>query len=166
MRIDDNTKISLIIFSITGLQWVQGEASASGRPSVVNMSLGGSKSPSMDSAVNSLTTSGVHVAVAAGNSGLPAEAFSPASAPSAFTVAATNITDTRPWWSNWGLSVDIFAPGQDILSAWNTNDTVRRFHCVLHHLLITPPGYKPNFWNFYGYPTHNWPHCSFHFYLW
>jgi cerevisin len=68
----------------------------------------------LDYAVESLTARGVHVAVAAGNSGTDSNLFSPARAPGAVTVAATDITDTRPSWSNFGTPVKIFAPGQDI----------------------------------------------------
>jgi cerevisin len=88
------------------------------------MSLGGLVTKPLDKAVKSLTRSHVHVAVAAGNSGFDSNFFSPARAPSAVTVAATDITDKRPSWSNFGGPVKIFAPGQDIISAWNTNDTV------------------------------------------
>lgn len=43
---------------------------------------------------------------------------SPASAPNALTVAAINKSNARASFSNYGSVVDIFAPGQDILSAW------------------------------------------------
>jgi cerevisin len=56
----------------------------------------------------------VHCAVAAGNDNKNANGFSPARVPSAITVGATNITDARAWFSNYGGSLDIFAPGQDI----------------------------------------------------
>lgn len=34
------------------------------------------------------------------------------------TVAASTITDEKAFFSNWGSCFDIFAPGQDIISAW------------------------------------------------
>ena len=34
------------------------------------------------------------------------------------TVGATDITDSRASYSNYGLSVDIFSPGTDVTSAW------------------------------------------------
>jgi subtilisin family serine protease len=43
--------------------------------------------------------------------------------PNAITVGATTITDARASFSNFGTCLDIFAPGQDITSAWMTSDT-------------------------------------------
>lgn len=95
--------------SVSGLNWVLTQARASGRPSVVSMSLGGSASTSLDNAVTSLTAGGVHVAVAAGNSNTDAASTSPARAASAVTVGASDITDARSSFSNYGSVVDIFA---------------------------------------------------------
>ncbi|KAF9522565.1 serine proteinase [Crepidotus variabilis] len=108
---------------VSGLQYVKDQAAASGHPSIVSMSLGGGASQPLDDAVASLTTAGVHVAVAAGNSNTDAGTTSPARAPSAVTVGASTIADARASFSNYGPVVDIFAPGQDVISAWNTNDT-------------------------------------------
>ncbi|TFK41179.1 serine protease [Crucibulum laeve] len=87
---------------VSGLNWVLTQAEASGRPSVVSMSLGGSASTALDNAVTSLTSAGVHVAVAAGNSNVDAANTSPARAASAIT----------------GAVVDIFAPGANVISTW------------------------------------------------
>jgi len=110
---------------------VRERAKSTGRPSIANMSLGGILTLSLNEAVESLTASGVHVAVAAGNSGLDSSLYSPAGAPSAVTVAATDITDTRPSWSNFGEPVKIFAPGQDIISSWNMDDSVCQLSILL-----------------------------------
>jgi uncharacterized protein (TIGR03382 family) len=48
---------------------------------------------------------------------------SPAREPSAITVGATTMTDARASFSNFGTCVDMFAPGQDIISATFTSDT-------------------------------------------
>jgi PKD repeat protein len=65
---------------------------------------------------------GIAVAVAAGNSGADACLYSPARAPAAMTVGATNSSDTRPSFSNWGDCVDWFAPGVSITSASSAGD--------------------------------------------
>lgn len=86
------------------------------RPAVVNMSLGGPKSSALNTAVENLSKAGVVVVVAAGNNGTNACNYSPASAPSAITVAASTSSDVRASFSNFGKCVDIFAPGQGIKS--------------------------------------------------
>lgn len=47
---------------------------------------------------------------------MDASAFSPARSPAAVTVGATNIKDVKSSFSNVGAPVDIFAPGENILS--------------------------------------------------
>jgi cerevisin len=105
-------------FSVSGLNWVLTQARSSGRPSIVSMSLGGGAATALDNAVASLTSAGVHVAVAAGNSATDAGSTSPARAPSAVTVGATTISDTIASYSNYGSVVDIFAPGTGVTSTW------------------------------------------------
>jgi len=103
---------------IAGLDWIVGHHQA-GVPAVANMSLGGRSSGTLNAAVSRATADGVTVVVAAGNSNRDACSFSPASAPSAITVGATAITDARASFSNWGPCLDVFAPGQSILSAYH-----------------------------------------------
>ncbi|PPQ67557.1 hypothetical protein CVT24_002837 [Panaeolus cyanescens] len=103
---------------VSGLNWVLSQARASGRPSVVSMSLGGSTATTLDNAVASLTSAGIHVVAAAGNSNTNAANTSPARAPSAITVGASTIGDVRSSFSNYGAVVDVFAPGTGVTSAW------------------------------------------------
>jgi subtilisin family serine protease len=88
------------------------------------MSLGGSKSASVNSAAANSVTSGLFLAVAAGNDGRDASNYSPASEPTVFTVGATDSTDKIASFSNYGSLVDIFAPGVSILSTWIGGKTV------------------------------------------
>nr|WP_315860843.1 S8 family serine peptidase [Amycolatopsis sp. EV170708-02-1] len=44
----------------------------------------------------------------------------------AITVGSATDTDARSSFSNYGSVVDIFAPGTNITSSWNTNDTATR----------------------------------------
>ncbi|KAG8937172.1 subtilisin-like serine protease [Tulasnella sp. 418] len=103
---------------VAGINWVVSQARASGRPSVISMSLGGGADTTLDNAVTSAINAGVHVVVAAGNSNTNAASTSPARVPAAITVGASTITDTRASFSNYGSVVDIFAPGQDVISSW------------------------------------------------
>lgn len=93
------------------------------RPAIVNMSLGGEPSDALDTAVREAIASGLTFVVAAGNSLSDASNFSPARVSEAVTVGATDVNDIRGWFSNYGPSLDLFAPGVNILSAWFTSDS-------------------------------------------
>lgn len=99
---------------LAGLDWVAVNAV---RPAVVNMSLGGGLSYTLDRAVANVVSRGITVAVAAGNSNVDACNSSPAREPSAISVGATASNDARASYSNWGRCLDIFAPGSSITSA-------------------------------------------------
>ncbi|KAH6633131.1 oryzin precursor [Boeremia exigua] len=90
---------------------------------VGSLSLGGSKSTAVNSAVASAVAAGVFMVVAAGNDARNSANVSPASEPTAFTVAASDSNDKFATFSNWGSSVDIIAPGVSILSTWNNGGT-------------------------------------------
>jgi subtilisin family serine protease len=107
---------------IAGINWVTTNHTA-GQPAVANMSLGGSASSALDTAVQNSISDGVTYAVAAGNENTSACNGSPSRVANALTVGATTRTDARASFSNYGTCVDLFAPGQDITSAWLTNDT-------------------------------------------
>jgi subtilisin family serine protease len=107
---------------IAGMDWVVAHHQA-GKPAVVNMSLGGSTSTALDSAVARLTADGVTVVVAAGNSSTSASNNSPARAPSAITVAASDRNDAFASFSNYGSAVDIIAPGVSIPGAYYTSNS-------------------------------------------
>lgn len=101
---------------VSGLEWIAGNASVG--TSVVNMSLGGAKSISVDAAVDALISRGIPVVVAAGNSNANACNYSPARVANAITVGATDSRDNRASYSNFGTCLDIFAPGTNITSLW------------------------------------------------
>lgn len=105
---------------IAGIDWVTKNAT---KPAVANLSLGGTANAQLDAAVRNSIASGVTYTVAAGNDGLPAFLFSPARVKEAITVGATDVKDAKASFSNWGGSLDLFAPGVGITSAWNTDDS-------------------------------------------
>ncbi len=111
---------------VAGIDWVV-ENHTSG-PAVSNMSLGGGASATVDDAVNRMINDGVASAVAAGNGNQGGRAqdackYSPARVANAMTVGATDKTDTKTSWSNYGNCVDWFAPGLGITSDWLNGGT-------------------------------------------
>lgn len=123
---------------VDGIRWAAG-VSVSGVPAnanpakVINMSLGGSGacSSTYQNAINDAVNRGTVVAVAAGNSNANAANYSPASCANVITVASTGKAGNRAYYSNYGASVEIAAPGGDknadagvtILSTLNTGTT-------------------------------------------
>jgi hypothetical protein len=102
-----------------GIDWVTQHAV---KPAVANMSLGGGKDTTLDNAVRASIASGVTYGVAAGNSNADACQSSPSDVGEAITVGATDTSDNRASFSNFGSCVDVFAPGVGITSSWLTDD--------------------------------------------
>jgi subtilisin family serine protease len=105
---------------IAGVDWVTKNRI---KPAVANVSISANLSKALNDAITRSINSGVVYTVAAGNGGLNACTKSPSSTPSAITVGATYSNDIRPSYSNIGRCIDIFAPGDSIISAFNTSNT-------------------------------------------
>ncbi|HYR08136.1 MAG TPA: S8 family peptidase [Longimicrobium sp.] len=105
---------------IAGVDWVTLNRVG---PSVANMSLGGAANTSLDNAVRNSLASGVTYVIAAGNNNANACNYSPARVTDALIVGNVNSSDTRNSTSNYGLCLDLFAPGTNITSAWYGSDT-------------------------------------------
>ena len=94
-----------------GMIWAAGHGAA-----VMNMSLGGEwDSPSLRAASAYVIGRGVVLVAAAGNEG-SSRLFYPAAYPGVISVGATNSSDRRTDWSNWGGWITMGAPGETILS--------------------------------------------------
>jgi serine protease len=118
-----------------GIIWAAG-GSVSGVPAnpnparVINMSLGGQSAcgQTMQNAINTARSKNAVVVVAAGNSNADASQFSPANCSGVVAVAATGSDGGKAYYSNYGSSVDLAAPGgsmntgseNGILSTLNT----------------------------------------------
>jgi subtilisin family serine protease len=111
---------------IAAVDWVTADRLTTGAasPAVANMSLGGGRFDALDLAVRGSILAGrISYAVAAGNEAQDACNVSPARAPEAMTVGATDSADTAAGFSNWGPCVDWYAPGVSITSAGAGSNT-------------------------------------------
>jgi len=117
VRVLDCTGAGTYSGVIAGLDWISTNHPA-GVPAVVNMSLGGPASSTLDIALNNLVNKRISVVVAAGNSNADACNFSPARVPAAITIGASQSNDSRASYSNFGTCLDLFAPGSSISSTW------------------------------------------------
>ena len=131
---------------IAGVNWVTSNHASL---SVANMSLGGGFSSSLNSAVTNMINAGVFTAVAAGNSNADACNSSPSSAPGTLTVAASDSTDHRASFSNWGGCVDVYGPGVNVTSDWlnSGTNTISGTSMASPHAAGVGALYKANFGN-------------------
>jgi subtilisin family serine protease len=139
VRVFDCTGGSTWETIIAGIDWVIADHGTG--PAVANMSLSGGASSSVDTATSNLINDGVATAVAAGNGnfiGRQADAcnYSPARVPAAMTISATDSSDRKASWANYGNCVDWFAPGVSITSAWYTSITAT--HTISGTSMATP----------------------------
>ncbi|WP_211371760.1 S8 family serine peptidase [Marilutibacter maris] len=108
-----------------GIVWASG-GNVAGLPAnanpaeVINLSLGGdrpcSDTPAYQDAVNTATARGSVVVAAAGNSNIDVSGATPASCANVISVAASDISGNRAWYSSYGASIDITAPGGETCS--------------------------------------------------
>ncbi|KAK8087450.1 alkaline proteinase [Apiospora phragmitis] len=114
---------------LRAMQWVIKDAEEHQRlnKSVVNMSIGSTiasefqkagKPDAVMIATRIASKKGIFMVAAAGNNYGRVEKCSPAAEPEACTIAAVDIYDTKAWFSNYGVGVDLLAPGVEVLSAW------------------------------------------------
>ena len=103
----NNTAISNLIAGIDG-------ARQSGA-SIVNVSLEAGPSTAMETAVNNTISDGITLVAAAGNSDGTTPRY-PAGYAGVISVGATTISDTRASFSNFGPTVEVFAPGDNVVT--------------------------------------------------
>lgn len=93
---------------------------------VLNLSLGGDGScaqdPATQEAVDGAISRGVTVVVAAGNDNQDAAYHSPASCRGVITVGANGIDGAKSWFSNYGATVTLSAPGGNATSGNSPDD--------------------------------------------
>jgi aqualysin 1 len=109
---------------IAGVDWVTQHHV---KPAVANLSLEIVATPftgidwGLEDAIRGSIAAGVSYVVAAGNQGIDVKDVDPARIPEVLTVAATDFFDRRTTFTDFGPGVDLFAPGQAIISASNTD---------------------------------------------
>ena len=108
---------------IEGLGFVSRHANDRKQRAVINISITGTPSNVVDMVIKQLAIQGILTVVAAGNNNDNACYHSPARAPNAFTVAASNTKDQLASFSNWGECVDFIAPGDVIHSLFPNKQT-------------------------------------------
>lgn len=118
VKVIDGTGRSPLSNLVAGMDWAGRDITSKGRVgrAVVSMSLGADNRQGdatfLDRGAQALVNQGIFVAVASGNSNVNANVFSPARAPDVCTVGATDSSDRRASFSNFGAGVDVLAPGK------------------------------------------------------
>ncbi|KAF2653758.1 subtilisin-like protein [Lophiostoma macrostomum CBS 122681] len=123
--------------TIAGMDWVitrhnQRKTQDGFKGSVMSMSWGlAGVASTVDEVVKKASAAGIHISVAAGNDGVDACTSTPALNGGAnsdvVTVGSIDIQNAVSTFSNIGKCVDIYAPGEQILSSWNTGANVLNF---------------------------------------
>jgi aqualysin 1 len=120
VRVLDCNAAGTVSGTVAGIDWVIANRQA---PAVINLSVAAGSSQALIDAVERAVAAGITVVVAAGNNTADACNYSPANAPSALTVGATNSGDQQAFFSNFGSCVDLMAPGDAIMSVSTSDDT-------------------------------------------
>ncbi|KAH0541239.1 hypothetical protein FGG08_004295 [Glutinoglossum americanum] len=120
---------------ISGLDWVisnhdkrKSQPGFVGSIASMSWSLGNERSTSVEQAIGALFSAGIHSSVAAGNEGIDACNQSPSSTggrqgPSV-VVGSVDNNLIRSSFSNTGSCVDVYAPGESVISTWIGGNTV------------------------------------------
>ncbi len=117
VKVLDNTGYGSLINVVDGIYYAANNAAK-----IINMSFGFGNSPSLtlQSAVQYADSSGSVMVCSAGNEGVSLPNY-PASYPACICVSATRYDLTQPSYSNYGLDIDLCAPGGDLTVDQNTD---------------------------------------------
>ena len=116
---------------VAAIEWAvdpNSDENTDDRLDIINMSLGGGASDTLEDACLSAYDEGLLLVAAAGNSGNPPgigdNVGYPAAYESVIAVAATDQNDERARWSSTGPAVELAAPGVSIYSTYINDDYV------------------------------------------
>lgn len=109
---------------VDGMRWavgldVEGVPHNPNPAQILNLSLGttGRCTPTFTEAIDAVRARGVTIVAAAGNENEDAGLHSPASCPGVISVAATRRDGGRAYYSNFGPTVDVSAPGGELFDS-------------------------------------------------
>jgi len=133
---------------IDGMRWAAG-LSVPGVPDnanpakVLNLSLGGPGAcdSTWQNAINAITAAGAVTVVSAGNSNADPANYVPAGCNGVITVAATNRSGSRAYYSNHGAGVEISAPGGSMSSSNDPNGIFSTLNTGTTHPVSDTYGY-------------------------
>ncbi len=121
VRVLDSCGAGTKTMVLNGLNWILNDHQL-GEKAVVNMSIGFEITAiDVDNVIRNLLAEGIVVVAASGNEGKSACDTTPAGTSGTISVAASMYNDAEPSYTNFGDCVDIFAPGDRILSSWLLN---------------------------------------------
>jgi thermitase len=111
VKVLDDNGMGAYSWIVSGIIWAADHGAE-----IINMSLGGSyASSALEDAINYAWSKGVVMVAAAGNNGDTTPMY-PAYYTNCIAVAATDASDARTSWSNYGDWIDVAAPGLSIYS--------------------------------------------------
>ena len=124
---------------LEGLAWILADHD-DGEKAALNLSVGfPGQVTEVDTAITALMNEGVLVSAAAGNSSTSSCSSTPASTPGTISTGAMTIADAESSYSNYGLCVDIFAPGSLVRSAYPyLNGTLNTYASVSGTSMASP----------------------------
>jgi len=121
---------------VAGIEWAvvgpDGVLGTDDDAEVINMSLGGPYSSTVNTACQNAYEAGVVLVAAAGNDGGPVSY--PAALPSVIGVSAIDNSDNIPSWSNYGTGIVLAAPGVQVYSTMPT-----------YHVTMNNQGYMQDY---------------------
>jgi len=103
---------------VAGINFVTKQYVDTQRPSVATLAIGASRNQLLDEAVKGSVAIGVNYAVPGGSAGADACNYSPSGIEEALVAASSTQDDRRSSYSSWGKCIDVFAPGDSIVTAY------------------------------------------------
>lgn len=133
IKVLDSSGSGYVSDIIGGLNWIMQNKKNN---CIINMSLGGMYSRTLDTALSKFVAANIPIICSAGNSGVDASTFSPASTIGVYAISAYDQTKSKPSWANYGPVITTFAPGDMVKAAWN--DTSNSYYLVSGTSFATP----------------------------